>query len=363
LKIQNQQYYFLLFTAIILTACQKDPVDNTAIFSQYSGSYKNINYNEVFLKEFTPGIYAESEIPDEIRQLDYGRIEISFRYDGGGISSFMPLFYYGSMNKNKEDDALEKTKFHLAVEIGHYNVIPVPVEYLFYTISSFRQPEYCRDSWCPIVAGIEYTLYIDKRPEGIILQLKKGDTIINAFPHAFFPDSAQMFFSDVTSYIHRNMGDSLQTVLMVGKGFAGFDKGLHEFHGQVNSVRIYAYNLTQTLPDYVLDKVKNQLSEDQKLNYSIIDPDAGTDKFIRFNYEFWPYKLNSAGFVPSGEKQTGKSNLVVNKLSQTTIIGPEKVGFYKLTMQTVSSEGTVLKTSQNPFEIWVYPKEWYFDFY
>jgi hypothetical protein len=363
MKCRNRYYFYLLLAAIILNACQKDPFENTSIDSQYSGSYKNIGYTTTFLKEYKPGIYLESEIPREIRHLTYGRIEISFRYDGGGITSFMPLFYYGSMNKNKDDDAVEKTKFHLAVEIGHYNVIPVPLDYLFYFISSFRKPDYCRDSWCPIITGVDYTLSIDKRPEGIILQLKKGDTIINAFPHAFFPDSAQMFFNDVSSYIHNNMGDSLQTVLMVGKGFVAFDKGLHEFHGQVSTVRIYAYNITQTLPEYELNNVKNQLSENQELHYSLIDDEAGTDKFIQLNYEFWPYNYSSEGLIPSGHKQSGQSNLILNKLSQTVILSNEEIGFYKLNIQTLDDQGNILKSSHYPFEIWVYPREWYFKFY
>ena len=37
-------------------------------------------------------------------KMEYGRIEIDFRYNGGGLTYFAPLFYYGSINKNDSDD-------------------------------------------------------------------------------------------------------------------------------------------------------------------------------------------------------------------------------------------------------------------
>lgn len=353
----------LLLATLIALACQKDPDDRNIIISDYTGTYKNIEYSTKFLGEFVPGIYNESEISDEIKQLRYGRIEIAFNYDGGGSSTFMPLFYYGSVNKNEDDNAVEKTGFHLAVEIGHYNVIPVTVDYLFYTISSFRQPLYCRDTWCPVVPGVDYTLSIDKKPEGIILQLLKGDTIINAFPHAFFPDSAGMFFSDVTSCISNNRGDSLETVMMVGKGFAGIDLGLHEFHGQISSLRIYSYTPAETVPGYEIYNLKNQLTEDQELDYCINDPDHGSNNFIRVKYEFRPYKFISEGLIPFGEKRSGESEIFPENLTRTTILNGDETGFYQITLQTLDDQGNILKESLNPFEFWIYPKEWYFDYY
>jgi hypothetical protein len=363
MKFLFRLFFYLCITAFFYSSCRKEDNNSSYISSNYSGSYKNLAYISSLLKEYKTGIYYGADIPDELRKLQYGRIEISFRYDGGGSSSFMPLFYYGSVNKIKSDDAVEETKFHLAIEIGHYNVIPLPVDYLFYTISTFRQPQYCRDSWSPVIAGKDYTLSIDKRPEGNILQLKHGDTIINSFPHAFFPDSSRMFFNDVTSYINFNMSDTLETVLMVGKGFCGFDKGLHEFHGQVYSLRIYSYLLTHTVPEYIMDRVKNQLNEEQELSYSIIDPDASTDDYIQLNYEFQHYIYDSYNFSPSGEKQYGQSMLIQNKLSKRIVPGKEKRGLYKISLQTLGRNGNILKTSHTPFEIWVYPKEWYFDSY
>ena len=203
--------YLLLFISVLIAdSCKKVSNTDNWIISDYSGTYKNIEYTESLVKEFATGIYEENAIPEDIKQLQYGRIEIDFQYNGGGLISFMPLFYYGSMNKNNSDNDVEEPKFHIAIEIGHYNVIPFPVEYLFYTISTFREPQYCRDTYSPVITGGNYTFIVDKKPEGMILQLKRGGNILNIFPHAFFPDSTQMFFKDVSAYIDRNKGDSLK---------------------------------------------------------------------------------------------------------------------------------------------------------
>ena len=352
----------LLLVLFSVSACNKD-YSNPYFSSDYSGSYRNIPYTSHFIKEFNRGTYYGSEIPAELRNLKYGRIEISFRYEGGGLSSFMPLFYYGSVNKNIADDFVEEPRFHLAIEIGHYNAIPLHVEYLFYTISTFREPQYCRDSWSPVITGKNYIFSIDKRPEGTILQLKAGDTIINSFPHAFFPDTSQMFFNEVSSYIENNKGDSLETVLMVGKGCVGFDKGIHDFHGQVNSVKIFAYSPTQSAPDYELKNIKNQLTENEELTFSIIDPTSGSDKLIQLNYEFQPYNFIGGEFIPAGEKQTFQTNLLKNSESTDFVLKKEHSGFYKVSLQTFSPEGIILKSTRTPLEIWVYPKEWYFPYY
>jgi hypothetical protein len=172
-----------------------------------------------------------------------------------------------------------------------------------------------------------------------------------------------MFFSDVTSSIENNKGDSLQTTLMLGKGYTGFDIGLHDFHGRVNSLRIYSYTVSQSHPEYEMDGVKNQMCENQEVNYAIIDPDAGNDNLIQVNYEFWPYRLSNEGLFAFGQKQSGQSNLVQNKLPQIALLRSKEIGYYKLTLQTIGSDGNILKTSSTPFEIWVYPKEWYFEFY
>src|ERR1035437_6478130 len=93
----------LLLFIIIYCSCNKDPKDSIRIVNDYKGSYKNILFTESLIKEYAPGVYGEDAIPDDIKQLTYGRIEIDFRYDGGALSSFMPLFYYGSINKNDND--------------------------------------------------------------------------------------------------------------------------------------------------------------------------------------------------------------------------------------------------------------------
>src|SRR5659263_648501 len=99
-----------------------------------------IAYIENLIREFTAGIYEDNAIPEDIKQLQYGRIEIDFNYNGGGLIYFMPLLYYGSMNKNNYDDDVEEPKFHMAIEIGHYNVIPFPVEYLFCLLYTSPSP-------------------------------------------------------------------------------------------------------------------------------------------------------------------------------------------------------------------------------
>jgi len=347
-----------------LTFCTKETVDNHWDVSNYKGSFKNITFSESLIKTYSPGIYEEKDIPEDIKHLEYGRIEIDFHYNGGALTSFAPLFYYGSINKNNNDNAVEEPKFHLAIEIGHYNVIPVPVEYLFYTICTYRRPQYCRDTDFPIISGTDYTLIVDKRPEGIILQLRKGNNIVNIFPHAYFPDSTQMFFKDVTTYTEANKGDSLQTVLMVGHGFAGIEKGLHDFNGQISGMRIYKYVISNARVEYELLQVRNQHTENQQVSYSMKDKIYGTDKSIVIKYEFWPYKYQLGQLVPIGEKQTGKSQQIANNEQLVRYqIKSDNIGFYKLYPQTVNDAGTIVGSSEQPFEIWVYPKEWNFEFY
>jgi hypothetical protein len=361
--MRNRFLVFLPFCFAFLVSCSKDSDSNDWTISNYTGSYKNIEFSESLIKEFAPGIYDENDIQDDIKQLTNGRIEIDFRYDGGALNSFMPLLYYGSINENNNDNAVEETAFHLVVEVGHYNVIPLPVEYLFYTISTFRQPQYCRDTFWPVTAGVNYTFILDKRPEGIILQLKEGMNLINVFPHAFFPDSSLMFFKDVTSYIDVNKGDTLKKVLMVGKGFTGFDKGLHEFNGMVTSLRIYKYILSGTNSEYELEQVRNQHTENQLISYVAKDNSNGNDKYIVIKYEFWPYKFESGALIPNGAMQSGESRKTANNQLLTYCLKQCDIGFYKINLQTVDKEGNILKSTSKPFDIWVYPKEWDFEFY
>jgi hypothetical protein len=355
--------YFLLLITGLVCGCNKEENSDNRILSNYPGTYRNIGYNESLIREFTAGVYEDNAIPEEIKQLQYGRIEIDFQYNGGGLVYFMPLLYYGSVNKNNLDDDLEEPKFHIAIEIGHYNVIPFPVEYLFYTISTFRQPQYCRDSFSPVFTGGKYTFIIDKKPEGMILQLKNGANIMNIFPHAFFPDSSQLFFKDITAYIDRNQGDSLKKVLMVGRGFAGIDKGIHDFNGQVTSVRIIKYTISGQDSGYELIRVRNQHTENQQVNYTASDKLYGDDKFIILKYQFYPYKFVSGELIPAGEMQTAESDKMQNNQSVTCYLKSSDIGFYKVNICTIDKDNNILRSSAKPFEIWVYPKEWDFEFY
>ena len=355
--------YLLLLITGLLCNCNKDANSDNRIISNYSGTYKNIEYSENLIGDFTTGIYEDDAISEDIKQLKYGRIEIDFQYYGGGLIYFAPLMYYGSVNKNNYDDDIEEPKFHMAIEIGHYNVIPFPVEYLFYTICTFRQPQYCRDTFSPVISGGNYTFIIDKKPEGMILQLKSEANILNIFPHAFFPDSSQLFFKDITSFINRNQGDSLKTVLMVGKGFAGIDKGLHELNGQVTSLRIIKYTISNPDSGYELKQVRNQHSENQQVTYNAHDNLYGNDKFIILKYQFYPYKFVAGELIPNGEMQTGESVKMQNGQSAIYYLQSSDIGFYKVNICTIDKDNSILRSSTKPFEIWVYPKEWDFAFY
>lgn len=355
--------YLLLLITGLLCNCNKDANSGNWIISNYSGTYKNIEYSENLIGDFTAGIYGEDVIAEDIKQLKYGRIEIDFQYHGGGLIYFAPLFYYGSVNKNNLDDDVEEPKFHMAIEIGHYNVIPFPVEYLFYTICTFRQPQYCRDTFSPVISGGNYTFIIDKKPEGMILQLKSEANILNIFPHAFFPDSSQLFFKDITSYINRNQGDSLKTVLMVGKGFAGIDKGIHELNGQVTSLRIIKYTISDQDSGYELRQVRNQHSENQQVIYIAHDKLYGNDKFIILKYQFYPYKFSAGELIPDGEVQTGESAKIQNGQSARYLLQSADIGFYKVNICTIDKDNSIIRSTEKPFEIWVYPKEWDFEFY
>jgi len=355
--------YLLLLIAGLVCSCNKESDSDNWIISNYSGTYKNVEYSEHLIGEFTEGVYEDNAIPTDIKQLQFGRIEIDFEYFGGGLTYFMPLMYYGSVNKNSLDDFTEEPKFHMAIEIGHYNVIPFPVEYLFYTLSTFRQPQYCRDTFSPVITGGNYTFIIDKKPEGIILHLREGENILNIFPHAFFPDSTQLFFKDITSYIDRNKGDSLKKVLMVGKGYAGIDKGIHNLNGHVTGLRIFKYSISNPDTGYELSQVRNQHSENQQVIYAAHDNLSGNDKFIKLKYQFYPYKFVGGELIPDGEIQTGESANMQNNKSGSCYLKSSDIGFYKVNIITVDKDNIILRSSVKPFEIWVYPKEWDFEFY
>jgi len=352
----------VIFCALLFS-CKKETGDKNWIESTYTGSYKNIVFTESLIGEYGEGVYPENSIPSELKQLEYGRIEIDFRYNGGGLYYFSPLFYYGSINKNESDDSREEPQFHLAVEIGHYNVIPVPVENLFYTICTYNYPQYCRDTYYPVLEGTDYTAVIDRKPEGMRLQLKKGDSIISVFPYAFFPDSSQMFFKDVTAYTDANKGDSLQVVMMVGKGFAGIERGIHDLNGSVSGLRIYQYSLQTDAHEYELLCVRNQHTVNQKITYRINDRFRDENKLIVREYEYWPYLYESGAMVPVGAMQTKELDKIPNNKELTYIIKSADIGFYKIHLETVDENGALLGSTAQPFEIWIYPGEWEFEFY
>ncbi len=351
----------LVLSALLVLSCNKDDSEDKTVYS-YSGTYSNFEFTESLIKEFTPGIYLEAEIPAEIPNLKYGRIEIDFRYNGGGSHSFMPLFYYGSINKNPTDNAVEEPGFHMAIEIGHYNVIPDPVDFFFYTICTYKYPRYCRDSFWPVITGIDYTFVMDKRPDGILIQLKQGEKIINSFAHAYFPDSTQMFFKDVTSYTEANKGDSLQKTLMVGYGFAGIEPGIHQFNGNIPSFRIYGYSNVPEKSGYELENLRNQHCENEFVKYSVKDKTSGTDKYIRINYDYWPYKYETASLIPNGEKQTIIRDKILNNTQLTWDFEKKDIGFYQIYIQTLNKEGDIIHSTTTPFNLWVYPKEWEFEY-
>jgi len=362
MNMKQEFYFFVFLLFIILIGCEKEKDDENWIISNYSGSFKNIEFGETLIQNFSPGIYREENIPDDLKQLTLGRIEIDFKYNGGALTSFMPILYFGSINKNNNDNTVEETQFHLVVEIGHYNVIPYPVENLFYTICYHRYPLYCRDTYIPVISGENYTFILDKRPEGIILQLKKGTEVVNAFPSAFFPDSSQLFFKDVTLQIDKNKGDSLNTILMIGKGFVGFDKGLHDFNGQVSGVKIYKYTLSESNTGFEMMHVKNQHFEKQQVNYSIKDNLYGEGNYINMKYDFWPYIYENGILKPNGNMQSSESKKTLNNQSLIYQITSQNIGIYKIYLETVNKDNQILNSTVKPFEIWVYPKEWEFDY-
>lgn len=354
---------FLFIVCLFILCCEKESTKINWIVSDYKGSFKNVDYSETLIREFSPGIYRDQDIPDELKQLSLGRIEISFVYNGGALSSFMPILYYGSVNKNDSDNINEKTQFHLVVEIGHYNVIPNPVENLFYTVCYDRYPVYCRDTYIPMIAGENYNFILDKRPEGIILQLKKGTEIVNSFPSAYFPDSSQVFFKEVTQMIEKNKGDSLETILMVGKGYVGFAEGMHNFNGQVSGVKIYKYTLTESNSGYEIMHVKNQHFEQQEITYSIRDNLAGPGNTINMRYEFFPYLYEKGILKAQGNSKSFVSRGILNDQAFIHQVSSGDIGLYTVYVETVDNQGNVINSTVKPFEIWVYPKAWEFNYY
>lgn len=356
----------LLFLTILLinTACEddKEVEEIKWVISDYNGTYESIAYDEELLGSFAPGIYVEKDIPQELKQLAYGRMEIEFKYNGGALKNFMPILYYGSINRITNDNIKEETQDHLVVEIGHYNVVPYPLENLFYTICYDRYPEYCRDTYIPVVSGENYRFILDKKPEGILLQLKKGETIVNSFPSAFFADSAQLFFKDVTNKINKIRGDSLDIVMMIGKGFVGFEKGLRDFNGSVGDIRIYKYTLSDEPANYEIKYLNNQHLENQIINYVISDRLSEDQNTIKIDYEFESYVFNEGVLIPNTANNRTGTKMIPNNQTETYNISQEDIGLYKLHLKTIDKNNEVVNASSQAIEVWVYPEEWYFEY-
>jgi hypothetical protein len=356
------RHWFPLFLLLFLVSCEEENEKINPIISDYSGSYNIIEFSETLVGNFTPGIYRENEIPEALKEMTYGRLEIDFTYMGGALTSFMPILYYGSINKNDLDDAVEETQFHLVVEIGHYNVIPFPVENLFYTICYDRYPQYCRDTYVPVISGENYTFIIDKRPEGIILQLRQGSKIINSLPSAFFPDSANLFFQDITRKIEQYRGDSLEIVLMVEQGFVGFERGLRTFNGQVPTIRIYQYELSSENCGYEIYGIKNQHFVRQQINYALKDNNFIEGNTIRMLYSFQPYLYEGTSIKPEGEVQSYVVDNLAHDQLMTEILTTENIGYYEIDLETIGEDGGVIHSTPSPFRVWVYPESWAFDY-
>lgn len=359
----NMKFSFGIFLLCLLAAgCEKEPAPERTVLSDYSGAYTHVEYTESLIGDFAPGIYREDDIPEALTQLTLGRIEIDFVYNGGALSSFAPILYYGSVNKNEEDNLREETQFHLVVEIGHYNVIPNPVENLFYTVCYDRYPVYCRDTYFPVIAGEQYTFILDKKPEGIILHLKRDNELVNSFPSAYFPDSTQVFFKEVSDHIGKVRGDSLETVFMVGKGYVGFAPGIHTFNGEVSGIKIYKYTPIETNSGYELLHVKNQHFEGQEISYSIRDKITGHGNTINMLYNFTPYVYSQGIFTPSGNTKSFEDRGIQHDQEFTRRLTSEDIGYYQIYLETFDDEGNLLNATDQPFEVWVYPREWEFDY-
>lgn len=61
--------------------------------------------------------------------------------------------------------------------------------------------------------------------------------------------------------------------------------------------------------------------------------------------------------------QTGETTKMPNNQSADCYLKSGDIGFYKVNIQTLDKDNNIIRSSTKPFEIWVYPKEWDFEFY
>ena len=79
-------------------------------------------------------------------------------------------------------------------------------------------------------------------------------------------------------------------------------------------------------------------------------------------YDFWPYIYENGIIKPDGNILISLSKKILNGQSLIHQITPEDIGFYKVYLETINKDDQILNSTAKPFEIWVYPKEWEFDY-
>lgn len=155
----------------------------------------------------------------------------------------------------------------------------------------------------------------------------------------------------------------IPSVRIISRNIAGIERGLHDFNGEVSSVRIYNYTLSDEAYPYELLRVRNQHTANQHITYGIRDNRYDDDQYLMLQYEFWPYSYESGKFMQEGDRQIAELDKVRNNEPLNCNIDAEAMGFYKIRLQTLDEAGNLLGSTKQPFEIWVYPVEWNFEFY
>ena len=65
---------------------------------------------------------------------------------------------------------------------------------------------------------------------------------------------------------------------------------------------------------------------------------------------------------PNGNMPSSGSKKNLNNQAFTYNITSENIGLYKVYLETVNKDDQIVNSTVKPFEIWVYPKEWEFDY-
>jgi len=114
---------------------------------------------------------------------------------------------------------------------------------------------------------------------------------------------------------------------------------------------------------YELMNVRNQHSENQRVEYIAIDNLSDSNRFLKLTYEFYPYKFVKGELILDGNMQTGETVKTQNGKPANVLLRSTDIGFYRVSIFTLNQDNNVLRSTTKPFEIWVYPKEWDFEFY